>query len=272
MRTILVIFILISLSATHLVLYAADMVTVHLQHRLPEEIAELIQPLLYPEEKIVPSPNGLIVMAKPQRIREIHHLVDQLDQPYRQLTVSVIQDDKVSAEQLNAQIDIDARRQLNHPHDLHGRISGSINRSESNHSIGIQQTLNVLEGHPGFIEVGENQPVSVIESNSIYSYTRRHGYRKATTGFQLLPRLLGKCQVQVQISPWSIRATNRNGSYSMESAETTLVVKLGQWFELGSHNLDEKQRQNQLLGYQSGNRQQLSSIFLKIDTVDDCHR
>jgi hypothetical protein len=264
--------VLICLSILWLTVHAAEMETIRLQHRLPDEVAMLVKPLLQPDERIVPSPNGLIVLAEPSRINEIRRLVDQLDRRSVQFVVSVVQSDSLSVEQLNAQIGFEAQLPLNNPRDWRGRVDGVFNHSQTDRSIDTHQTLNVLEGHPAYIEVGEEQPVSIVESDGYYSYTRRLDYRKATTGFQLLPHMLGDCRVRLQISPWSVHATTgRAGNYSVQSAETTLEVALGKWFELGTHHQDEEQRQNQLLGYGSRQRQQQSNVFLKIDTPRGCH-
>ncbi|HFD12551.1 MAG TPA: hypothetical protein ENJ32_08805 [Crenotrichaceae bacterium] len=254
------------------VLYAAEMVTIRLQNRLPEDVASLLKPLLQPDERIVVAPDGLIVMAEPQRIGEIRRLVKQLDQRATQFVVSVVQSNTLTAEQLNTQVGLEARVPLKSPGHWQGRVYGGISHSDIHRGMDTRQTIRVLEGHSGFIEVGEEQPVSVIESDGYFSYTQQLGYRQATTGFQLLPRMLGGCRVLLQISPWSVHAMNdRSADYRVQSAETTLEVALGKWFELGSHQQDEQQSQNQLLGYQSRQRQQHSRILLKVDAGNTCH-
>ena len=269
MRTILLIFMCLSLS--WMTDGAAEMVTINLQHRLPEEVVKLIKPMLQAGERMIPSPNGLIVMAESQRVNEIRQLVEQLDRRSKQFVVSVVQKNKLTVQQLNAEVGIESRIPLNYPGNWRGRVDGRINQSESDETIGTRQTINVLEGHYGFIEVGEDYPVSVIETDGYYSYSRQLGYKKATTGFQLLPRLLGNCRVRLLISPWSVnQAPGRAGSYARRSAETSLEVALGEWFELGSHHQDEQQRQNQLLGYRSKDRLQQSKILVKIDSSDGC--
>lgn len=269
MRSILLIFFCLSLS--WLTVDAAKMATIPLQHRLPEEVVKLIKPLLQDDERIVPSPNGLIVMAVPQRISEIRQLVDQLDRRSKQFIVSVVQTDKLTVQQLNTQVGIETRIPLNNPGNWRSRVDGSINHSESDNSIGTHQTIKVLEGHYGFIEVGEDHPVSVIETDAYYAYSRQLGYKKATTGFQLLPRMLGNCRVRLLISPWSVnQISDRDSNYARQSAETSMEVDLGEWFELGSHQQDEQRRQNELLGYQSKERQQQSKILLKVDITDGC--
>ncbi len=269
MRSILL--VLFCLSPTWLTVNATEMTTIYMQHRLPEEVVKLIKPLLHADERVVPSPKGLIVMAEPQRIGEIRQLVNQLDRPSKQFIVSVVQTGKLSAQQLNTQTGFEARIPVNNPGHWKGRVRGNINHSETENSIGTRQTIKVLEGHFGFFEVGEDQPVSVIESDGYYSYSRKLGYKKATTGFQILPRMLGDCRVRLLISPWSVnQRSSSDGSYARQSAETSLEIALGEWFELGAHRQDQQQRQNNQLGYQSRGRQQQTKILIKIDSTNGC--
>ena len=266
------IFIAVILSSVFwLNLNATEMATIQLQHRLSEEVVSLVRPLLQPNERIVASPNGLILMAEPQRITELSALVKQLDRRSKQFVISVVQSEQLTVEELNAQVEIEVQVPLNNPNDWRGGVSGSLNRSHDDHSIRIRQKLKVLEGHPGFIEAGEEHPVSVIESDGYYSSTRRFGYKKATTGFQVIPRMLGHCRIRLQISPWSVRATSGEyGGHTVQSAETTLEVKLSEWFELGTHHQKQDQQRTELLGNQSRRREQDAQIFLKIDSADDC--
>jgi hypothetical protein len=252
-------------------LNAAELTTIQLKHRLSVEVVSFIKPLLQPNERIVASPNGLILMAEPQRITELSALVNQLDRRSKQFVISVVQSEQLSVDDLNAQVELEAQVPFNNPNDWRGGISGSLNRSHDDHSIRIRQKLKVLEGHPGFIEAGEEHPVTVIESDGYYSSTRRFGYKKTTTGFQVIPRMLGNCHVRLQISPWSVRAaSNEYGSHTVQSAETTLEVELGEWFELGTHHQKQDQQRTELLGNQSRRREQNAQIFLKIDSADGC--
>ncbi len=259
------------LSVFWLNLNATEITTIQLQHRLSEEVVSLVRPLLQPNERLVASPNGLILMAEPQRITEIRSLVEQLDRRSKQFVISVVQSEQLTVEELNAQVDIEAQIPLNNPDNWRGRISGSLNRSHDDHSFRVRQKLKVLEGHPGIIEVGEEHPVAVIERDGYYSSTRRFDYKKATTGFQVIPRMLGNCRIRLQISPWSIRATRGEyGGHTVQSAETTLEVELGEWFELGTHHQKQDQQRTELLGNQSRRQEQNAQIFLKIDSADGC--
>jgi len=269
MRSIFIAIILLTVSGQNL--NAAEMTTIQLQHRLSEEVVRLVRPLLQPNERIVASPNGLILMAEPQRITELSALVKQLDRRSKQFVISVVQSEQLTVDELNAQVDIEAQVPLNNPNDWRGGISGSLNRSHDDDSIRIRQKLKVLEGHPGFIEVGEESPVTVIERDDYYSSTRRVDYQKATTGFQVIPRMLGNCHVRLQISPWSVRTTrNEYGGHTVQSAETTLEVELDEWFELGTHHQKQDQSRKELLGNYSRRQEQDAQIFLKIDSADGC--
>jgi low affinity Fe/Cu permease len=269
MRSIFIVVLLLTVFWQNI--NATEITTIQLQHRLSEEVVSLVRPLLQPNERIVANSNGLILMAKPQRITEIRSLIEQLDRRSKQFVISVVQSEQLTAEELNAQVDIEAHVPLDKLDNWQGRISGSLNRSHDDHSIRVRQKLKVLEGHSGIIEVGEEHPVSVTERDGYYSSTRRFNYKKATTGFQVIPRMLGNCRIRLQISPWSIRVTSREyGGHTVQSAETTLEVKLGEWFELGAHHQKQDQQRTELLRNQSRRQVQDAQIFLKIDSTDGC--
>jgi Bacterial type II and III secretion system protein/Bacterial type II/III secretion system short domain len=263
------------LSAVLLVLpllgFAGEQVleVIHLSHRQASEMASIIRPFLGPGETVVAHGTRLIVKAGPQKMAEIRRLINQLDTQLARLQISVIQSDRATIDELNARATI------------HGGISsrggrihgeGTLDRSNARLDEHISQQIQTLEGKAAHIQVGEAFPLPdyrVSPYGSRYYPNAGVTYHEATTGFAVVPRLVGDDEVQLEISPWSdrLRRSGR-GIIDTRSAATTIRAPLGQWVELGGQarrasgdatGLFEKSRRN--------NRQALK-LFIKVDKLN----
>ena len=242
----------------------AETMVVPVKHRLPGEIVRAIQPVLEPDETIVAVPSGLLIKAKATRMPAIGELVAKLDRPLKNLIVTVLQSSQANLEQLNA----GAGGKVYLPQGS-GFGQGFWYHSQSNQSRSSQQSLQILEGHPAFIAVGQEQPVPVIQ---IYGYPPQVlggiAYKSLTQGFQVLPRMVG-CRVRLVISPW-VQRLRGEGSISTQGASTTLEADLGQWIELGSDDTVENDQSKRFLGHNYTTGRGKRRIFVKVTAVDGC--
>ena len=93
-------------------------------------------------------------------------------------------------------------------------------------------------------------------------------YREATTGFSVIPRLVGR-EVNLEISPWSDRRSALgNGHIDIQSAQTTIRVLLGEWVELGGVTETESIEQRGTLSRSYRTRKQKNRIFVKVEDLD----
>lgn len=242
-----------------------EAVILPVHHRLPEELVKVIGPLLERDERAVAVPQGLWIQAEPARIEEIRRLVMQLDQRLRRLVISVLQTDRFTVEELNA--DVDASLRL--PAERELSATARTYESRADRTAGTWQRLQTLEGQPAFIAVGQERPVPQI---NLFGPQAVGGidYLPVTTGFQVTPRMVG-CRVRLTISPWTRRVgRSGDGSFDVQTAATTLEAELGRWIELGAHALDEDIGTKPILGhrYQTSTRQ--LRLFLKVDALDGC--
>ena len=248
---------------------AADMVTVPLRYRLPDNVVSIIQPLLEPDERVVASPDGLIVMAESERINALRELIEQLDTRPVQYVVTVLQSDTLTAERLNLQGGLDARLPVDSRSTGSIRINGRIAHEDSVQDNALRQTLNILEGHAAVIEIGTQRPVPGYRTNRYYPESAT--FRSVTSGFEVVPRRLGDCRVRLQVSPWSMQDGNRlDDVYHVQSAQTVIEVKHGEWFELARSNVDRNREQTRVFGYRDHSSQRRSRVLLKIDADQDC--
>ncbi len=238
----------------------AETAIVPVRHRLAEEVVKALAPVLDEGERLVAVPDGVWVQASRKRIEEIAALVASLDQPLPRLTVTVLQSDRLTLAELNAQGGVAAGEGVS--------ATAKVYETRSQGSLGLTQRLEVLDGQPAWIAVGQELPVPVINWFGPQAIGGID-YLPVTTGFQLTPRLIG-CRVQLAIAPWSRRPGGLGSEFAVHAAETILEVPLGRWVELGSSALDEEWVNLEILShrYETGGR--ALRLFVKVDAPLKC--
>ena len=241
-----------------------DTVIIPVRHRLPEEIARVLAPVLEPAENVVATSSGLLVKARATRIAEIRALISELDRPLKTLAITVLQSTQANLAQLNAGVQGSIHLPLGP-----AQGQGFWYHTQSDNSRDIWQSLKILEGHPAYIAVGQEQPVPFIQ---IYGYPPQVlggiEYKPITQGFEVVPRMVG-CKVRLQVSPWSQQRTGA-GSIAIQSASTTVEANLGQWIELGSHDTSGNNQSSPLMGRRYTTRRDKARIFLKVEAKGGC--
>jgi len=242
---------------------------IQLSHRQASEIATIVRPFLGPGETVVAHGTRLIVKAGPRTMAEIRQLIDQLDTRLARLQISVMQSDQTSIDALNARANV------------HGEISrrgariygeGSLNRSNARSNERISQRIQTLEGKAAHIEVGEAFPLpdyQVSPYGNRYDPNAGVTYHEATTGFAVIPRLVGDDEVQLEISPWSdrLRRSDR-GIVDTRSAATTIRAPLGRWVEMGGQARRTSGNAAGLFDKSRRNDQQALKLFIKVDKLN----
>jgi len=241
---------------------------IEVRHRLPGEVAALVRPLLEPGEVVVPVPSGLLVKASAGRLEEIRKLVKTLDRRLRQMTITVVQSDVLTLDELNAKANLSLHLPSERP--IHGRAH--VYRSQSDKAGGSRQRLKTLEGQAAYILIGEERPVPVI---GLYGYPPVAiggiDYKPVTRGFKVIPRMVG-CRVRLSIAPWSRKMSHLGGGrVDVQAAESTLEVEPGQWIELGATSGDLDETREPLFGYDYTTERRHSRIFVRVDVDRGCH-
>lgn len=244
---------------------AEEIVTIALRHRLAEEVAAALTPLLEPGETVVPSRGLLIVKARGDRLDELRSVVAQLDQKARRLLITVAQGRGLTREGLAAGIGGTAGTDT--------RLQGHLYQTEDRGSGRQTQRVQTLDGQAALIRFGQEIQLpaqsqigygpggAVVAGQSAYSVD-------ATTGFAVTPKLAGD-QVTLYLAPWSNRLSRRgDGSLDTLSAETTLRTRLGEWVEVGGQVDVNTLEQSTLTGHGYGTRTEAHRIYLRVDDLD----
>lgn len=262
-------WLLLAFFAAHQAAADQELVTIPLSHRLAEEMAAIIKPLLDESETVIPNRSMLIVKASPGKIEQILALVHDLDKGRHRLLVTVAQGRGLSAEALNAragvQVAIDPRR----PEDVRLSGRGHVYQTESRDLGDQTQRVQTLDGQSATIVFGEQIPLPAPAITG-YGFIVNPGieYREASTGFTVTPRLTGD-QVVIEIAPWSDRVSREGGGLlDTQAAHTTLEATLGEWVEIGGQMETRSQHDSGLLAHRYSTRTETGRILIKVEDLD----
>lgn len=240
-----------------------------LAHRMADDMAPLIRPLLSPGDVLVPSRTQLIVKTSPEQLAQIKALLKTLDKSLHRLSISFAQGDKLSLQELNATVDIGASLATGQPS---ARLRGHFNQTGRDENRNAVQQIQTLEGAPARIQFGESRATAVplvrAYGNRVM-VTEGVGYQELSTGFAVVARLTGAGDVLLEVSPWSDRPDSIDGrAVHSQRAVTSLKAKIGKWVVIGGQNSHQAVQQSQLLGHRYSTGNESTRLMLKVDDLD----
>ncbi len=257
-----------------------------LQHRMAADIIPALQPLLAPGGSVSGMNNQLILKTTPENLAEIRVVLNNLDQRLRQLQISVRQDadrhgdftrQSVSGRAETGDVTLKQGRHTG-PDGLtvgigdrddnvrYQRSDGSADQSDR----GSYQ-VRTLEGQPAFIQTGKSVPLrqrTVAAYNGTRVVQDSVDYYNADSGFWVLPRVHGN-QVTMLISPYTSRVgPGPVPAFDMQSAETTISGRLGQWIPIGGIDQSTQRSSRELLSGSSEQSFENRTIQVRVDEIE----
>lgn len=224
-----------------------------LANRPASELIPLLAPLLGNNTQLIDNGSNLLLKTTPDRLAEINALVKQLDARQSNLVITVIQSRQTNADELNAP--------LTDSSTSGGNILGHVYQTQDKDRDQNTQTIRTLDGIPAHIKAGNIYP---RQNFSGYGYPTTTDYTEATTGFEVIPRLVGQ-QVTLSVSPWSDKM-NGQGQIGSQNSQSTIRINLGEWVELGNIGENSRSSGTAVNTRQTGNSQM--HILIKVDRVD----
>ncbi|MGB5831369.1 MAG: hypothetical protein WBG92_05190 [Thiohalocapsa sp.] len=222
---------------------------IDLQHRLPEEVVPLLQPLAGSDGVVTGANASLFVRASPQRLSDIRTALERLDSPARNLLVEVRS--RSTAKHRGGSAAITVNEAIGSQGRV--RIGGGQQtgiRAGADHETGsrdLLQQVRVMDGGQAFISVGSERPIGYRElfigPDGQYS---RQGtdYVSAESGFYVRPRISGD---RVIIDVTSRGASfGRGGDIMTGAVETQLTGLLGEWIPFGGSRSSAERQENGL--------------------------
>ena len=246
----------------------ADVEVLTLKYRNAEQVLPILRPLLEPGGAVSGMQNQIVLRASRRNIDEIRRVLASIDSQPRRLMISVRQDtaDNVQGRGASVGGSISSRGGA----DIRARVFDNRNSSDES----ISQRLQVLEGYPATINIGQSVPVttrstigSVTGANQGGMVSETTTYRDASTGFEVVPRLSGDL-VQLEISPRRETLAGAGpGSINSQRITTTASGRLGEWFELGGVSQDESRQGAGILYGSSGERRDIRRVWVRVEEI-----
>lgn len=251
-----------------------QLATITLQQRPAAELAQVLQPLLEPQESVTGDGYTLILNVESARLEQLRATVAELDRAPRQLRITVRQEltaeDRLNAAGITADVGDRHTRVIVGPPDAG---SGAQARYRG---IGVygtdpqgrqretgEQTVLALEGRPARIAVGLIAPFDSVCEDNYGGRGTCTEYREVSTGFEVLARLSGD-GVTLDIAPQAQQLA-APGVVSFQVAQTQLRGPLGQWLELGGEVTTSGESTRGVLASTTRTGRSARRITIKVD-------
>lgn len=260
-----------------------------LRYRAAQEVIPVIQPMLGREGSISGFQGQLVVRTTPANLEEIKRILASLDNAPRQLLITVRQDADTDRSRNTAEVSGSIGGE-------HGRVTvlgsrdprgGNVVLREGDDRVRVQviegrssesdrntQSVRVMEGREAYVRVGQSVPVrerqvqrTIVGGQVVERVVDGTQYRDVTTGFYVLPRLLGD-RVTLDISPQrESLSTQIPGGVNIQRVVTTVSGRLGEWMEIGGISQDSSGRQSVLLGRTTTASSDNRRVLIRVEEV-----
>ncbi len=243
-----------------------------LNYRSADEVLSVVQSVLGSEGKVSAYGNQLVVSASAAKIDEVRALLAQLDTRPRRLLISV--DTNESAYQDTRGYGVDGTLSAGDAEVVIGRgeIAGRdqvriIRRSTNSRGGGTQQ-VQATEGYPALIQVGQSVPITTYGYGPYGNVQSHTQYRDLTQGFYVTASLSGE-RVHISISSNRDRmSTSQPGVIDVQSTDTRVSGRLGEWISIGSLSQQNQADQDDFLQRRSTQGRDDLSLRVKVEVVD----
>lgn len=248
-----------------------------LRYRTVEQVIPVIQPLLPKDGSVSGLQGQLVVRTTKANLADIRRVLETIDVRPRRLQITVTQDVEVTRERGSAQVSgsvqIGSQGQVStsNASATGDQVSVRVVQSRRAEADRSQQTLQVAEGNPAYIRIGQSVPIPQRQ------YTRQFidgrwveqptgvVYQDVTSGFYVLPRVRGD-EVILEISPQRERL-NPSGSIEFQRGATTVSGRLGEWIEIGGVDQAASAQGSQILGRTAGSSMETRRVLVRVEEM-----
>lgn len=272
------------LSLAFMPVLAQEMVeVVTLKYHRAKQVIPLLLPLVAPHGAVTGMQNHLVIRADAAQHAQIRQVLAQVDIAPRRLQITLRQNT--------------TRQALARDHGVYGRVGAGdarivvpdladssaarVEARSGRSRIGVRlgesgtsasgtdtQTLQVLEGNPAFIRLGQSIP---FRGRRVYVDPRGATVVEDTqfvdvvSGFQVLPRMSGE-SVTLEIMPQR-NSLGARGAIDVQQAATTVTTRLGEWVELGGIDRSQSADGVGIFHSQQTSESDRRGIFLRVDEL-----
>ena len=256
-----------------------------LQHRMVDDVIQIIRPLVTPGGTVTGMNNQLIIKTTPSNLAEIKRILKSIDHAPRRLMITVkqnisgnlnIRENTLTGKYGSGDVQIST----GHDHSNEGltvtagdkdshirfRTLDNTSRTDDRNTFKVQ----ALEGRPAFINQGQSIPTNssttIITENGVV-VNQSTSYHEVRSGFYVLPRLNGDQVTLIATTDLSSIQPGHHATSNVQGIETTVTGRLGEWMELGG--IDQSFRQGNRQNFASSSRrgQEIRSVLIKVDEI-----
>jgi hypothetical protein len=264
--------VLLAAILTPLPVWPDPLEMIPLKHRTADQVLPVLRPLLEQGGTISGTQSTLIVRTSPRNLAELKQVLASIDKAPRRLLISVRQDASATAERRSAEIGgtLGAGRVVIGSGGLANEpgVSARLTDTRSSNESGLVQQIQVLEGSPALIQVGQSAPIEnrvVTPGPRGTVISESVTYRDVASGFEVVPRVLGD-RVMLDIN--ARRETpGVAGGVNAQRTASTVSGRLGEWLELSAMARDESSRQTGLLSGAGTLRHDHRRIWVKVEDI-----
>lgn len=265
MKKILLLILILSFP----LLSFAEVKIIEVTHRAAGELEPQVRGLLEDGEKVQAAGSHLILIADGETLQAAEKLIALLDKPQRNLLVRVRQSEE------QQQVGKDAAATVHY-----GTKSGLTAAAETgfrrgNSSSAQEQTLHLVEGGKGLIEIGREIPFTEqwsVATGDTIGYAEKTAYKTIATGFWVYPLKVVGDKVLVDVEPYVSNANqttaNQAPQIDYSQLRTHLQVPIGVWYPLGSHLMHRDKVSQAIISWRSSDNQIDRQLQIRIDPVE----
>lgn len=259
---------------------------VPLKYRQAEEVLPLVRPFLAKEGAISGMQNQLIIRTTPSNLAQIKQILASIDTVPRRLRITVKQDveraEETGSGEVSGSVSLGDKARVTVPGSGEARglvverrsgedvVRGRVLATRDLSSEKNTQQLEVLEGNPAFIRVGESLPVpsrTVVQTPRGARIVEGIEFRDVTTGFYVLPRVSGD-RVTLKMSPQrEAPGAQGAGSVEFQHMATTVSGRLGEWIDLGGVGQDRAEQGSDIGSHTVGATLDQRRVFVKVEEI-----
>ncbi|MET1076526.1 MAG: secretin N-terminal domain-containing protein [Pseudomonas sp.] len=243
-----------------------------LNYRTAEDVLPVVQSVLGNDGRVNAYGNQLIINAEPAKIEEIRQLLNQLDTQPKRLLITVATQDSSSADDRGYQVDGSVSIGDVEVEAGQGERRGQdrvriINRSTDSRQGGTQQ-VQATEGYPALIQVGQSVPITTYSTDAYGQVYQDSQYRNVTQGFYVTASLTGD-RVHLSISSNNDRLSqSQPGAIDVQSTDTRVSGRLGEWISLGGISEETRDDQGGLTQHRATRGRNDMSLRVKVEALD----
>lgn len=232
------------------------------------KLIPILEPLIGPEDKITGFRNKLFVKAPPSIQDEILSVLEEIDRPLQNIKISLRygqnQQQQQSEQAVNSTIKVfkGSSKQSNIEVEY-------VNKNRfSTHEESADQTIQVLEGEQGVLELGKDYPTTqLVYLNPLQSGVSKT-YRNVGNQLYVTPmRVKDRIRLEIRSTNSKLKR-GANDQIEKVEAQTVLVVDPGEWVPIASTQQQTGQTGKQITMSTRQNSSQNMSLQIRAHFQD----